>query len=133
MRPHMKLKRLAPFALAAALLLMAACSGNTSQMVTTTRDGITTYNGTEQQICQVADGARQELDISVFRQNGSLSISVLQMEGQKYVYRGTDIPTSDFIVSLPNPGEYRIEINAKNFQGSYAISDHPDIQKGEKS
>ena len=65
------------------------------------------------------------------RQDGSISISVLQTEEQKHAYRGNDIPTSDFIIALSEPGEYCIEINAKNFRGNYGISDCPETQKGE--
>ena len=43
------------------------------------------------------------------------------MEEQKYAYRGNDIPTSDFIIALSEPGDYCIEINAKDFRGSYGI------------
>ena len=102
--------------------MMTACGSNSPQMVIIAQDSTTTYNGTDQQICHVADGEQCELHISVFRQDGSISISVLQMEEQAYAYRGTDIPTSDFIVSLSEPGEYCIEISAENFQGSYNIS-----------
>ena len=117
------IQRLALLTLAAVLLLLTACGSDSPQMVIATQDGITIYNGTDQQICHVADGEQRELHISVSRQSGSISISVLQTEGQKYAYRGTSIPTSDFLVSLTEPGEYRIEIHAENFQGSYDISD----------
>ena len=43
------------------------------------------------------------------------------MEEQKYAYRGNDIPTSDFIIALSEPGDYCIEINAKAFRGSYVF------------
>ena len=39
------------------------------------------------------------------------------MEEQKYAYRGNDIPTLDFIIALLEPGDYCIEINAKDFAG----------------
>lgn len=111
------------------LLMMTACGSNSPQMVIITQDSTTTYNGTDQQICHVADGEQCELHISVFRQDGSISISVLQMEEQAYAYRGTDIPTSDFIVFLSEPGKYCIEINAENFQGSYDISNYSKTKK----
>ena len=65
----------------------------------------------------------------MFRQDGSISIFVLQTEEQKYAYRGNDIPTSDFIIALSEPGEYCIEINAKDFRGNYDILDCPETQK----
>ena len=50
------------------------------------------------------------------------------MEEQKYAYRGNDIPTSDFIIALSEPVDYCIEINAKDFRGSYGILDCPETQ-----
>lgn len=121
---QLHVKRLAAFVLIAVLLLLTACSSKgLSAMVSTMRDGITTYNGADQKICHVADGEQRELHISVIRQKGSISISVLRVDSQKYAYRGRDIPTSDFIVSLPEPGEYLIEVYAKDFQGDYDILD----------
>lgn len=64
------------------------------------------------------------------RHGGRISISVLRTEIQEYAYRGTDIPTSDFIVSLPEPGKYQVTIDVKDFQGSYEIlADGGTMQK----
>lgn len=126
MRLH--IKYLAHLVLIAALLLLTACGNDSPKMVITTQNGITTYNGIDWQMCHVADGERRELHISVSRQDGSISISVLQTEEQKYAYRGNDIPTSDFIIALSEPGEYCIEINAKDFRGNYDILDCPETQ-----
>ena len=131
MRLHTKY--LAHLVLVAALLLLTACGNNSPQMVITTQNGITTYNGIDRQICHVADGEQRELHISVSRQDGSISISIFQTEEQKYAYRGNDIPTSDFIIALSEPGEYCIEISAKDFRGNYGISDRPETQKGEQN
>lgn len=99
------IKYLAHLVLVVALLLLTACGNDSPKMVITTQNGITTYNGIDRQICHVADGEQRELHISVSRQDGSISISVLQTEEQKYAYRGNDIPTSDFIIALSEPGE----------------------------
>lgn len=114
--------------LVAALLLLTACGGDSPKMVITTQNGITTYNGIERQICHVADGEQRELHVSVYRKDGSISISVLQTEEQKYAYRGNDIPTSDFIIALSEPGDYCIEINAKDFRGNDGILDCQETQ-----
>lgn len=111
----------AALAAAAALLILAVCSSAPEQMKCATRDGVTVYDGMERRIWHetCADGA---LHISVCRQDGSIGISVLQMERQEYVYRGTDLPTSKFFVLLPEAGEYRIEIRAEHFQGSFDVT-----------
>ena len=111
----------AVLALTAAFLMLTACGRNSTEMKITTRNGVTTYNGTERQLFTVTAGEPRELHISVSRQGGRISISVLRTENQKYAYRGTDISTSDFIVSLPEPGKYQVTIDVKDFQGSYEI------------
>ena len=106
MRLH--IKYIAHLVFVVALLLLTACGNDSSQMVISTKDGITTYNGIDRQIRHVADGEQRELHISVSRQDGSISISVLQTEGQKYAYRGNDIPTSDFIKTQKSKDRIRL-------------------------
>ena len=55
-------------------------------------------------------------------------MDLADMEERKYAYRGNDIPTSDFIIAFSEPGDYCIEINAKNFRGSYGNLDCPETQ-----
>ena len=118
--------------LAAAALVLAACGGGTlPRMEIEVRDGVTTYNGTERLTFRAAEGEERELHIAVSRRSGSLSVSVLQTESREYAYRGTDLPTSDFFVLLPEPGEYCVEICADGFQGSYAVSDRTETPEGE--
>lgn len=45
------------------------------------------------------------------RQDGSISISVLQTEEQKYAYRGNDIPTS--VLSLLSQNRENIALKSK--------------------
>ena len=58
-------------------------------------------------------------------QDGSISISVLQMERQGTRLPWTDLPTSKFFVLLPEAGEYRIEIRAAHFRGSFDVTESP--------
>lgn len=51
--------------LVATLLLLTACGNDSSKMVITTQNGITTYNGTNRQICHVADCEQREQHVSV--------------------------------------------------------------------
>ena len=118
------MRRTAVFVLAALLLVLAACSSTSAQMKCTAQDGVCVYAGTEQRIWHET-GTDGQLHISVSRQGGSIAISILQVERQAYVYRGTDLPTSDFFVLLPEAGEYCIEIHAEQFQGSYDVTGSP--------
>ena len=83
-------------------------------------NGQTVYSGTEQRFYQVKEGNAGELKITVTRESGNLNISVCPVnDPQHYCYRGTDIPSSDFTVTLPEPGEYKVFVEADKFAGSY--------------
>ena len=86
------------------------------------KDGTQIYNGTEQRLYQVEEGATGELRIKVNRESGTLDISVVSSDGsEQSFYRGKDIPTSDFTVNLTAPGEYKVLIEAKDFAGDYSF------------
>ena len=111
-------------AMTAALLALAACGKSTSQEMTCRiRNGTATYNGTEIRTVLVPDGEAREVRVSVSRQNGRLSVCILQTQSGTYAYRGEDLPTSDFTVLLKEPGTYRVEITAERFQGGYEVTD----------
>lgn len=117
----MKLRRALP-ALLAALLLLAGCAGTPKTMQSVTKNGVTIYDGAEARQFTVVEGEAQELRITVNRLDGSLSVTVVREETGEPVYRGTDIPASDFTVALDEPGTYRAEILAESFQGSFDVS-----------
>ena len=93
------IKCLAHLVLVAALLLLTACGNDSPKMVITTQNGITTYNGIDRQICHVADGEQRELNISVSRQDGSISISVLQTEEKRLGILTICIPIGTQIIA----------------------------------
>ena len=117
----MKRRRVLP-ALLAALLLLAGCAGRQKTMKTVTKNGVTVYDGLETRQFSVPEGETRELHIAVSRLGGRISITVVCEQTGEAVYRGTDIPASDFTVALEKSGTYRAEISAENFQGSYDVS-----------
>ena len=118
------MRRCAVLGLLLALLALSACSkASDAGMHAETKNGVTVYDGTQVRTVQVTEGQTLTLQISVARQAGSLSISVLQIETQTYAYRGIEIPSSSFDVLLTQPGAYQITVQAEHFQGSYEILD----------
>ena len=87
------------------------------------KNGQTIYDGTEQWVYQVEEGQTGELEIRVSRVSGSISICVFRTdEPAQYSYRGTNMPTSDFVVALTEPGEYKVWVEAETFAGSYSVN-----------
>lgn len=90
------------------------------EMRVSLENGQTVYNGTEQDFYTVKQGQTGELRISVRTESGSLGISVFpSTDPEHFCYRGTEIPTSDFSVTLPEAGDYTVWIEAEHFAGSY--------------
>lgn len=117
--------------LAVILLLFNSCGkADNPEMNVEIRDGQKIYNGTEQRFYQVDEGMEAELEIEVNRNSGSINITVVDSDSsQKVFYQGTDIPTSDFKVSLPSPGEYKVLTQADNFNGSYTFTWRTDVSE----
>ena len=85
-------------------------------------DGQVVRTGTEQRFYQVEDGQAGELTVSIERESGSLNIFVFQEgEERRYFYRGTDLPTAGFTVTLSEPGEYKVWVEAARFAGTYEL------------
>ena len=111
------------------VFLLCGCVASTSpvkpeepEMHTALRDGQTVYNGTERRFYQVEAGKTGELRIAVRAESGSLNISLFPTEEpERFCYRGRDIPTSAFSVTLQEPGEYTVWIEAEDFAGSYTF------------
>lgn len=86
------------------------------------KNGQSVYTGTEQRFYQLEEGQTGKLTVSVTQESGSLSISVFPTAApEQYCYRGTDIPSSEFSVTLSEPGEYKVWIEADHFAGSYGF------------
>lgn len=110
--------------LAVVLLLFSAC-GNAEkpEMNVDIKDGQKIYNGTEQRFYRVDEGMEGELEIAVNRNSGTINITVVYLNSSEEVcYQGTDIPTSEFTVNLPYSGEYKVLIEADNFNGNYTFT-----------
>ncbi|MGN1095443.1 MAG: hypothetical protein ACI4QR_03545, partial [Eubacteriales bacterium] len=124
-------------ALCMASLMMSGCifSGKTDSpyMNIEFKNGQMVYNGNEQYFYQVKEGEVGELEIAVERTSGKLDIIVSCDDiPEHYFYRGTDIPTSSFKVVLPEPGEYRLVVEAEDFAGSYGFEWSVRNAEGEK-
>lgn len=62
-----------------------------------------------------------DVSVIVSTESGSLCLSITDKDGNSY-YKGIDIPSSSFHVSLDKQGKYVITVTADNHKGSYDIS-----------
>ncbi len=111
------------------LLLLAACtSGSYSALMAVENNTFTSmqmryqqFNGYKAKELRLNEGETCEVTVDIVSDEGSLSLSITDQDGESY-YQGTDLPTSNFSVSLDKAGDYTIRIDAQKHSGSYDIS-----------
>ena len=109
--------------LTASAALFVSCSKNPEMYVKliSLSDGrtVTVSDGSEQMYFSVGEGKSCEVLVTVERESGALSMSILKEQSGEKIYSGKDIPTSRFSVIADEAGDYIIKIEAESFIGSY--------------
>jgi len=77
-------------------------------------------NGQKSISLKVKKGEVVDVDIDIVTKDGSISLSIFNEEGKSF-YKGTDVATSSFVVSLEKEGDYKLTVDAKNHKGSYKV------------
>lgn len=111
------------------LLLLAACtSGSYSALMAVENNTFTSmqmryeqFNGYKAKSLKLNEGETCEVTVDIVSDEGSLGLSITDQDGVSY-YEGTDLPTSNFSVSLDKAGDYTIRVDAQKHSGSYDIS-----------
>ncbi|MGN0628433.1 MAG: hypothetical protein ACI4IW_02265 [Oscillospiraceae bacterium] len=105
--------------------LFSSCSKNPEMYVKLVNlsDGstVTVSDGSEQMYFSVGEGESCEVLVTVERESGALSLSILKERSGEKIYSGKDIPTSRFSVIADEAGDYIIKIEAESFIGSYEL------------
>jgi hypothetical protein len=113
------------------LLTFAGCSGNieigsiennTSKEMSAS---YTKFSGTKQTNLTVEAGKPIDISADIVTKKGSLNVYIYQ-KGEKseanYNYSGTNIKTTNFTVTLSDPGDYIIKVTARNHKGSFSFT-----------
>lgn len=79
------------------------------------------YSGTKERELTVEDGESVVVTVKVKTIKGSLNAYIYN-EDEEYSYEGHDIQTSEFTVTLDEPGDYTIEVEADKHKGSFSFS-----------
>jgi major membrane immunogen (membrane-anchored lipoprotein) len=79
------------------------------------------YSGTKETELTVDDGETVTVTVKVNTKKGSLDAYIYN-EDDEYSYEGHDIQTSDFTVTLSEPGDYTIKVDASRHKGSFSFS-----------
>lgn len=117
------------------LVLATACSGGSSYSVMNPRtfplmDGMamrySKMNGKKAETIFAVRGTRPVLDVEVETVSGSIAIVVAKNNARDVVIdRYDNVQTSQFAITLPEPGEYYVWVEAKDHQGSFWIELRP--------
>ena len=63
----------------------------------------------------------EEIEVNVVSESGSVSIKI-QKDNDEPIYKGTDIPTSSFVVKANNFGRYNITVIGEKSKGSVSFT-----------
>jgi hypothetical protein len=79
------------------------------------------YSGTKERELTVEDGGTVTVTVKVTTKKGSLDAYIYKDE-EEYSYEGHDIQTSEFTVTLSDPGDYTIKVDSSRHKGSFSFS-----------
>lgn len=79
------------------------------------------FSGTNDKELTVKEGETIEISVKIKTKSGSIDAYIYN-EDKEYSYEGEDIPTSSFTVTLTEPGDYSIKVDADKHKGSYSFS-----------
>lgn len=83
----------------------------------------TIQNGSEQYFFTVEDGETVEVKMTFDNQKGTIGAYIAKDGLEENTdYKGTDIPSGSFSVTVSKAGTYQILYNCKNYIGDYSYS-----------
>lgn len=96
---------------------IGAIENNTKREMTAS---YTLFSGTKEKEIKVDDGETVEIAVGITTKDGSIDVYVYN-ENEEYSYEGHDIATSDFTVTLSEPGTYTLKLEADKHKGGYSF------------
>lgn len=111
------------------LLGLVGCSRNFTfrllafETNTSTKMSMTHYrlHGVKEKKLTVKEGEPLEIKVDIETKDGTLNAYIYNKD-MEYSYEGKDIPTSSFTVTLTEPGEYTLKLEADKHSGSYSFT-----------
>lgn len=83
----------------------------------------TIKNGSEQYFFAVEDGETVEVQMTFDNQSGTIGAYIAKDSIEENAdYKGTDIPSGNFSVTVSKAGTYQILYNCKDYIGEYSYS-----------
>lgn len=79
------------------------------------------FDGVKDRQLTVKEGESVEINVDIETEDGTLDAYIYNEE-LEYSYEGKDIETSTFTVTLTEPGEYTIKVEADMHEGSYSFT-----------
>lgn len=78
------------------------------------------FTGYRETDLQVDEGKEVVISVNIVTEKGTIDASIKD-ENDNYAYEGHEIPTSDFSVTLSEPGDYTIKVETKKHKGGYSF------------
>ena len=103
--------------------LCTSCSFPTEKNITTPSMSMqydSCFNGHKSTTLSLKENESIDVEIDIVSKSGKISVSIVN-EDNKSIYKGIDIPTSSFTVTLNEKGNYEITVSAENHKGSFYV------------
>ncbi len=122
-------RKLILFVIVATLLLISGCTygsystlksveNNTPNMMSMSYERFNGYKATS---IKVKEANPIDVNVDIVSNKGKLDISITDKDGES-VYKGKDVPTSSFVVTLDKAGDYKLKVQGHKHSGSYKIT-----------
>lgn len=119
------------FTMLGLILLFSGCSNETETIIGGIEDNsptqlsmsYETFTGFRQSIIRVPENKQVVVRIDIETETGSINAYIARdNDRDDSVYEGNKIQTSTFTVTLKEPGEYTLRVDAKKHTGSFTFS-----------
>ncbi len=78
------------------------------------------FSGQKATTLSLKENESIDVEIDIVTKGGKISLSIVN-EDSKSIYKGIDIPTSAFSVTLNEKGKYEITVNGEKHKGSFSV------------
>ncbi len=85
------------------------------------------FNGYKITELNIKEGEEYQVNVSIVSEEGKLGLTIALENDKKdrqdeTIYKGSELPTSDFKVTLDKPGKYLIKVTGENHKGKFNIT-----------
>lgn len=79
------------------------------------------FSGDKDKEITLEEGETLDILVDIVTKEGIIDVSIMD-DNEVYIYEGNDLQTTSFTVTLSEPGEYTLKVEAKDHKGSFSLT-----------